>query len=136
MDLNYIILYVNDLDNAKTFYTQSLGMTVMEALSSPTFVTLRPAGGSMIGLQDKRASRLPPNQEKQPGSVELSCAVGDVDGTWKRWKDNGVEMVTEPMDLPFGRYFMAKDPEGHYLSAYRFAEQAASLPQNARQGSQ
>ena|SRR5258708_22234486 len=135
MDLNYIIVYVDDLDKARAFYTQSLGMTVMEALSSPTFVTLRPAGGSMVGLQDKKASRLPPNQEKQPGSVELSFAVDDVDETWKRWKDKGVEMVTEPMDLPFGRYFMAKDPEGHYLSAYRFSQKLAAPLESSRQSS-
>ena len=74
-------------------------------------------------------------QEKQPGSVELSFAVDDVDGTWKRWKEKGVEMVTDPMDLPFGRYFMAKDPEGHYLSAYRFSQKLATPPESARQGS-
>jgi predicted enzyme related to lactoylglutathione lyase len=53
--------------------------------------------------------------------VELSFEVDDVDDIWKRWKEQGVEIVTEPMDLPFGRYFMAKDPEGHYLSAYCLA---------------
>jgi predicted enzyme related to lactoylglutathione lyase len=120
MNLNFVILYMNDLDKAKAFYSESLGLSVVEAVSSPTFITLRPAGGAMIGLQDKNASRLPPKLEKQPGDVEVSFEVDDVDGTWQRWKEKGVEMVTEPMDLPFGRYFMAKDPEGHYLSVYRF----------------
>jgi predicted enzyme related to lactoylglutathione lyase len=64
---------------------------------------------------------LPPKDETQPGSVELSFAVEDVDATYKQWKEKGVEMISEPTDLPFGRYFLAKDPEGHYLSAYKFA---------------
>lgn len=126
MNLNYAIVYVRDLDKAKAFYTETLGLTVVEALSGPTFVTLRPADGAMIGLQDSAASRLPPGREDRPGSVELSFAVDDVDGTWKRWKEKGVEFVIDPSDLPFGRYFLAKDPEGHYLSVYRFHQQAAS----------
>jgi predicted enzyme related to lactoylglutathione lyase len=96
---------------------------VVEAISSLTFITLRSDGGAMIGLQDKSASKLPPHFETHTGDAELSFESDDVDSTWKRWKDCGVEMVTEPMDLPFGRYFMAKDCEGHYLSVYRFKNQ-------------
>lgn len=121
MNLGYVILYVRDMARAKAFYTDVLGLTVVEAVSGPTFVTLRPAGGSLLALQDKSAAQLPPKREEQPGSVELSFEAEDVDGTWKRWKEQGVELVTDPMDLPFGRYFLAKDPEGHYLSVYRLA---------------
>ena len=121
MNLNYIIVYVRDMEKLKAFYTEALGMAVVAELSSPTFVTLRPAAGAMIGLQDSKASRLPPGREDKPGSVELSFAVDDVDSTWKHWKEKGVEIIADPVDLPFGRYFLAKDPEGHYLSAYRFA---------------
>lgn len=120
MNLNFIIIYVRDIDQAKTFYTQALGMTYVEALSSPTFATVRTDAGAMVGLQDATASRLPAGREEQPGGVELSFEVEDVDATWQRWQAAGVDMVTEPMDLPFGRYYMAKDMEGHYLSAYRF----------------
>lgn len=122
MNLGFIILYVNDIDKAKAFYTDVLGLKVWEEQSSPTFVALRPDGGSLLALQDKKAARVPPGQQAQNGSVEVSFAVDDVDGTWKHWKDNGVEIVSEPMDVPFGRYFMAKDPEGYYVSAYRFTQ--------------
>ncbi len=122
MNLNYIILYVRDMDKSKTFYTESLGMTVLESLSSPTFTTLRPANGALIGLQDKSASQLPPRHEQHAGTVELSFEIEDIDELWQQWKAKGVELVTEPIDLPFGRYFMAKDPDGHYLSAYRIAK--------------
>ena len=120
MNLGYVIVYVDDLNKSKAFYAEALGLTVVEAHSGPTFVTLKGESGAAVGLQDNATSELPPKFEGQPGSVELSFEVEDVDATWKRWKANGVDMVTEPMDLPFGRYFMAKDPEGHYLSAYRF----------------
>jgi len=121
MNLNFMIVYVQDIDKAKAFYTEKLGMIFVEALSGPTFVTLNPGSGAMIGLQDKASSKLPPGREDQPGGVELSFEVEDVDATWQQWKANGVQIVAEPMELPFGRYMMAQDPEGHYLSAYRFA---------------
>ena len=125
MNLGFVVLYVRDLEKSKSFYTDVLGLTVMEAISGPTFVTLRPEGGAMVGLQDRAASQLPPGKEEQSGSVELSFEVDDVDDTWSKWKDRGVELLTDPMDLPFGRYFLAKDPEGHYLSVYRFAQKGS-----------
>jgi predicted enzyme related to lactoylglutathione lyase len=134
MNLGFVVLYVREMDKARAFYTQLLGMRVVEAVSGPTFVTLRPAGGSLIGLQDKAASVVPAGREEGPGSMELSFEVDDVDDTWRRWKEQGVELGTDPMDLPFGRYFLAKDPDGHYLSVYRFAQRAATPPESAGQG--
>lgn len=125
MNLGFVILYVRDMDKVKSFYTDILGLTVVDEISGPNFVTLRPAGGSLVALQDKSAARFPPKDEEQPGSVELSFAVDDVDGTWKRWKESGVALASEPVDLPFGRYFLAQDPEGHYLSVYRFGRQGS-----------
>ena len=125
MNLGFIVLYIEDMDRMRAFYADTLGLTVMDAISSPTFVTLRPPdGGALVGLQAKAASRLPPREEIAPGSVELSFAVEDVDATWRRWQDQGVTLLTAPLDLPFGRYFLAQDPEGHYLSVYRFAQPA------------
>ena len=121
MNLGFVILYVRDMGKAKAFYTETLGLPVVEAVSGPNFVTVRTTGGSLIALQDKAASVLPPGKETQPGSVELSFEVDDVDDIWRQWKEKGVEIVTDPTDMPFGRYFMARDPEGHYLSTYRFA---------------
>jgi predicted enzyme related to lactoylglutathione lyase len=128
MNLGYVILYVRDMNKAKAFYTDVLGMTVVDAASGPNFVTLRFASGSLIGLQDKAAALLPPRHETHAGTVELSFEVDDVDFTWQNWKDQGIEMLTEPMNLPFGRYFMAKDPDGHYLSVYRFVSAVAAVP--------
>jgi predicted enzyme related to lactoylglutathione lyase len=121
MNLNYILVYVNDFQKLRAFYIDALGMTDIGSIASDIFATLRaPDGGATIGLQDKKSTPLPPAHEQHPGSLELSFAVEDVDATHKSWKEKGVEIITEPADMPFGRYFLAKDPEGHYLSAYRF----------------
>jgi predicted enzyme related to lactoylglutathione lyase len=125
MNLGFVVLYVQDMKTVKAFYTDVLGLTVVEEVSSATFVTLRSGAGSLLALQDKTAARMPPAREDQPGAVELSFEVDDVDATWKRWKEQGVTAVADPVDLPFGRYFLAQDPEGHWLSAYRFVQQPA-----------
>lgn len=134
MNLNFVILYVGDVAKAATFYKNALGMQVIEEMSGPNFVALRSEGGAMVGLQDKAASKLPPAHEPT-GSVELSFEDANIDETWKRWQEMGVELVAEPMDLPFGRYCLAKDSEGHYLSLYRFNRQAAPQPESAHQAS-
>ena len=129
MNLGFVVLYVRDMEKAKAFYTDILGLTVVDAVSGPNFVALRSDGGSLVALQDKKASLFPPGQEEQPGSIELSFEVDDVDATWNRWKEQGVALVSEPVDLPFGRYCMVKDPDGHYLSAYRFAQRPNIAPE-------
>jgi predicted enzyme related to lactoylglutathione lyase len=131
VNLGFVVLYVQDMKKVEAFYTDILGLTVVEEVSSPTFVTLRSGGGSLLALQDKTAALMPPAREDQPGSVELSFEVDDVDATWKRWKEQGVTVVAAPVDLPFGRYFLAQDPEGRWLSAYRFAQQPALSPTTA-----
>ena len=73
MNLNYVIVYVRDMAKVKAFYTDVLGLSVVEAVSSPTFVTIRTAGGAMIGLQDKTASRLPPRAEIDSGLGRASA---------------------------------------------------------------
>ncbi len=91
MNLGFVVLYVRDMDKVKAFYTDLLGLTVVAEVSGPTFVTLRPSGGSLLALQDATASLLPPGRETASGSVELSFEVDDIDGTWKRWHEAGVE---------------------------------------------
>lgn len=123
VNLGFFILYVRDMAASQAFYADVLGLTVVPEVSGPHFVALRGEGGSLLALQDKATAQFPPKDEAGNGGVELSFAVGDVDATWRRWQEHGVTLVTEPLDMPFGRYCMARDPEGYYLSAYRLAAQ-------------
>ena len=65
---------------------------------------------------------LPPGLAGQPGGVELGLEVADVDAVFHEWKEKGVQTVTPPMDLPFGRTFVARDPEGHLIRVYRMKQ--------------
>ncbi len=115
--LGIAILHVRDLPSAKRFYTEVLGLPVVEDQSSPTFVALATAGGTLLALQDFSTSK--PYEMAGPGGVELGLEVEDVDVTWGKWQAKGVQTLTPPEDFPFGRAFDAQDPEGHLLSIYQ-----------------
>ncbi len=120
LKLDIINLFVRDMAGARRFYSETLGLPVIEEISGEGFVALRPASGSSIALQD--VATLPPGVAGQPGGMELGLLVEDVDAVHAEWQAKGVRLLTPPMDLPFGRTFLAADPEGHYLRVYRLKQ--------------
>lgn len=117
--LTIVTLYTENLAEARRFYTEMLGFTAVPELTSPRFVTLG-TRGAMLALQD--AATLPPGVAGKPGGSEVGLLVDDVDGTCQAWQAKGVTIVIPPIDLPFGRSFVARDPEGHLLRVYRPAQ--------------
>src|SRR5215510_7347637 len=124
MNMGIVILYVSDVAKSRKFYTDVIGLPVDEAQSGPEFVVLHPSEGSLLALEDIKIS---PESKRQAGrSAEIGFMVENTDAVWKRWKERGVEMVTEIEDKPFGRTFTAKDPDGYCLTPY----QPVKMPQN------
>ncbi len=114
--LGMITLFCRHVAETKSFYINKLGLTEIREMTSPTFATLMTNGGSLIGLQDVKTSL--GGQTSTHGEVELGLEVEDVDATYEKWKENNSEVTSPPVDLPFGRTFQGKDPEGHLLRIY------------------
>jgi predicted enzyme related to lactoylglutathione lyase len=114
--LGMVTLFCRGVAETKKFYIDNLGLTEMKEMTSPTFATLMTDGGSLIGLQDVKTSL--GGQAGTHGEVELGLEVEDVDATYRRWKANNSEVTSPPVDLPFGRTFQGRDPEGHLLRIY------------------
>ena len=53
INLGFVVLYVQDVQKMEVFYTHVLGLSVVEEVSSATFVTLRSGGDFLLALQDK-----------------------------------------------------------------------------------
>lgn len=116
MKVGIVILFVKDVARSKKFYTEVVELSVDEQQSNADFVTLK-SEGTLLALQN--AARLPASQPHQPpSSVEIGFNVDGVDAIYKRWKEAGAEIVLGPEDRPFGRYFVARDPDGHYLDVF------------------
>lgn len=110
------ILRVQDLAKERRFYHETLGFPIDEAESTPTFVMLKTAGPAWLALEDVSNQ---PEKAAPAGSVEIGLIVDDVDRVWQEWKVKGVNLLTQPQDMPYGRTFDARDPEGHSLSVFK-----------------
>jgi predicted enzyme related to lactoylglutathione lyase len=110
-------LYVRDMEMAKAFYVDFLGMKLIDQLSGPGFTFLMPAKGTAIALQE--ISSLPADLQNQPGGFEVNLEVDDIDAAASAWKEHGVEIISDVADMGAGRFFRARDTEGHFLSVYQ-----------------
>jgi predicted enzyme related to lactoylglutathione lyase len=111
--MNFLGLVVKDLNSATAFYRDTLGLTVNEKESQPGFYTqFNTNGGAILGLVTGF------EQQGVNQSFDTALQVSDVDGVYAAWKAAGVEMVNEPRDMPFGRTFLFRTPDGHILRVY------------------
>src|SRR5580704_16787402 len=103
---------VTDQDRAASFYSSYLGFDVIEDESmGPTMRWVQ------LGSGDERTTLTLVTwfDEMPPGSMRgLVIHVDEADATRARMVAGGVE-CSELDDQPWGRYFMASDPDGNGL---------------------
>ena len=115
---NYLGIVVNDIAAATAYYRDSLGFVVDEAESVPGFFTqFKLAGDTTLALQ--AVTEAPNGQLFQPGLL-----VENIDALYAQWQAQGVDLLGEPTDRPFGRTFLFRTPEGHVLRAYQYHQTA------------
>ncbi len=110
---NYLGIVVKDLAAATAYYRDTLGLPVYEQESRPGFFTQFKLGGNAT-LALQAATEIPGNQPFEPALL-----VEDVDALYQQWQAQGVDLVNEPTDKPFGRTFLLRTPEGHVLRIYQ-----------------
>lgn len=120
MTPNHLILYVTDQAASARFWAMVLNA---EPLSEQAGFTLFPLGNDwMLGLWQRQGVEVP--IEAAPGGNELGIAVASaeaVDTAYTDFQAKGITLLTEPTDMPFGRTFVAADPDGHRLRIYVLA---------------
>ena len=107
-----IMLGTSDLDRARSFYRDKLGLSVK---------------GEIPGLRSfwrpvrsRFASARPtPGWPQQPGPTEVVLQVTGVRNAYAALKDKGVEFLREPANVT-GDSWAAnfRDPDGHLLSIF------------------
>lgn len=113
--LSNVNLYVRNMERAKQFYTDVLGLVEDSQRSFlPTFILFN-AGGCTLTLQDSSA---PGAVFGKADSIELGFAVDDVEAVRSRLQAQGIT-VTEIQQMGWGSGFDTVDPEGHRLTIYR-----------------
>ena len=116
-NVNFILLYVEDVARSADFYSRLLEKPVPEL--SPTFAMIPAAPGLMLGLW--RRDGVEPAAQGGPGAGEIAVALPDdeaVESTHARWSGQGAPIAQAPTRMDFGYTFVALDPDGHRIRAF------------------
>lgn len=117
--LGNINLFVRDMERARQFYVDVLGLVERAERSAPPGFRLLDAGGCTLTLQDATA----PGAAFGPAtSIELGFAVDDVEAIRQRLLAWGGS-PSEVQQMGWGGGFDAVDPEGNRLTIYRMRAQ-------------
>ena len=116
--LTFFALVVEDMQKALDFYTDTLGLKINEQETVPGFYTQfeleSVAGLALIHGLD---------QEGEAKPYEIALKVSDADEFYNELQAAGVELVSEPRDIPWGRTFLFRTPDRHQLRAYSSPQQ-------------
>ena len=113
--LSHLFMHVGSLAASRTFYADQLGLEVLAGSGEDGSGYMRIGGdnGFSIGMEERPAGELGSN------GIEVVIRVDDVDATYARLRDQGVDFDGPPTDQPWGnRHCWLRDPDGYRLSLY------------------
>jgi uncharacterized glyoxalase superfamily protein PhnB len=115
MTLGWVIVYVDEPDEAAAFYERVFGMRVEFAVGSYAQLD---TGSTKLGfaaysLGEKNVEGGVQRAGGQPFNVEIALVHEDVDGAFAHALDAGCEALAAPQDKPQGqRVAYVRDPFG------------------------
>ena len=110
--LRNITLIVKDIQRAKEFYSETLGLKILRDYGE--YVSIQTPGGVLIGLHVPHQGHL---HRVETSGVEFSFLVDDVDRWYERLSKEGVSFSQKPQDTSWGtREANLTDPDGHILT--------------------
>ena len=122
MHIEHTALIVEDYDDAIRFFVDALGFDLVEDSPATTddgrpkrWVVVRPPNaqtGLLLAAADGERQALAVG-DQYAGRVGLFLRVDDFDAARRRMLDHGVEFVTAPRDVPYGRVAVFLDVAGN-----------------------
>jgi catechol 2,3-dioxygenase-like lactoylglutathione lyase family enzyme len=123
-------VWVNDQDEALTFYTEKLGLELREDVTVPEMGNFRWLSVGVPGQEDVAITLMavpgPPVFDDETreqihallakgASGGLFFVTDDVRGSYEELKDRGVEFTQEPTEQPYGIDTGFRDPFGNHF---------------------
>lgn len=111
---DFIGIQTEDLDGARIFYTEILGLKPA-AFSPPgaiVFDTKPISFAIRTPIEDLKG------KEKLGEGIAIWFGCDDADALHEHLINYGVEIVFAPKDGPFGRYFAFRDPFGYTITPH------------------
>jgi len=113
--LTHLFMEVADLQRAKWFWTEALGLELLD--DRGVYIAVGGNGGFAIGIEEVPAAQV------SASGPELTLRVDDVDATTARLSALGIEITEGPADQPWGaRHAWLRDPDGRRMSIYSSPE--------------
>jgi catechol 2,3-dioxygenase-like lactoylglutathione lyase family enzyme len=124
-NVSLVTVYVNDIDDAKAFYTGKLGFVLKEDINLGDFrwCTVYQADHPELRLALMLPG--PPLDEDAADMIRRSLAKGTMHGfgiatddchkTFQELVAKGVEYIQEPSDRPYGVEAVMRDNTGNWL---------------------
>jgi predicted enzyme related to lactoylglutathione lyase len=113
-NLTFFALRVPQMEESLTFYTDVLGLEIDEQETVPGYYTQfklkSVAGLALIHGLDQEAGF-----EKD---YDIALRVSDADDFYRLLTEKGVDVGDAPRDIPWGRTFLFRSPDGHVLRAF------------------
>lgn len=124
--ISLITVYVNDIDEAKAFYTEKLGFVLGEDITlSPEFRWCTVYQADHPELHVTLMLPGPPMDEESADAIRRIMAKGTMHGfgintddcrkTFADLVAKGVEYIQEPSDRPYGVEAVLRDNSGNWL---------------------
>ncbi len=114
---NFLGLICNDVPASTRYYTDVLGFELNESESIPGFYSqFVTKDGALFALVGGFGVELELDQ-----NFDTALEVDDVDAIYAEWKENGVEILTDVIEMPFGRTFLSRTPDNHILRVLQTA---------------
>jgi predicted enzyme related to lactoylglutathione lyase len=107
MILEGAILYSKDLDQARTFYRDILGLPIL--LEEPHVLHFD-GGSARLAIH-----RYPTEGAREAPEGFLVFAVDNLDVAYADLRGRGAEFLGPPATRPYGRVAYLRDPEGHEI---------------------
>jgi catechol 2,3-dioxygenase-like lactoylglutathione lyase family enzyme len=123
VSIELVTLIVHDYDAAIAFFVDALGFDLAEDSPAMTndgrpkrWVVVRPPGaetGLLLARADGDGQRAAVGRQAA-GRVGFFWRADDFDATYQRLLANGVPIVSEPRDEPYGRVCVFADVSGNH----------------------
>jgi predicted enzyme related to lactoylglutathione lyase len=107
MILEGVVLYSRDLDRARTFYRDVLGLPI---LLEERHVIHFDAGSVRVAIH-----LYPTDGAREAPEGFLVFAVDNLDAAYAELRGRGAEFLGPPATRPYGRVAYLRDPEGHEI---------------------
>ncbi|WP_088071608.1 VOC family protein [Gottfriedia luciferensis] len=118
LKMNYLILYVSNLEKSLSFYTEILGLpirgnhgTYVELDTGQTVLAMIERGNvkELTGLNYKSSM-------ESSQTFEIGFVTDNVHTTIEDLRTKGVKIIKEPITKPWGQTVAyVADPDGHYI---------------------